>query len=129
MKKLIVLIILVAAAWYGWKHYPELLNRQPSHEAVVENASGTTLIRVRVSVGGQTFVKEELADGEKVTFPFKIKDDATFDLVWQWQARAGESSWHGGMVPRGPMVQRHVMSIDGDGQVMYHAEQKGSAVP
>ena len=36
----------------------------------------------------------------------------------------GEMSWRGGMVPKGPMVQRHVMQIDDNGEVVYLASNK-----
>ena len=124
MKKIILFLIFAFAAWYGWKHWPEFSNRQPSHEAVVVNASGVTLVRIRLTVDGQTFVKEELPTEDKVVFPFRVKNDASFSLVWEWSDRIGESHWAGGMVPHGPMVQRHIMQVDGDGGVTYTAENK-----
>jgi len=54
----------------------------------------------------------------------KVANDASFQLVWEWKERLGERHWSGGMVPRGPMVQRHIMQIDGDGGVTYTAENK-----
>lgn len=124
MKKLLFLAVVVALAWYGWKQYPTLIQRRPSHEAVIQNSSGTGLTRVRLTVDGQTFVKEELADGARAVFPFRVNQDASFDLAWQWSDRTGESSWSGGMVPKGPMVQRHMMTIDADAGVLYRAEHK-----
>jgi len=124
MKRLFFFLLVVLAAWYGWKHYPDILNRTPSHEAVVVNNTGHTLERVRVTVDGQTFVKETLADNDRVVFPFKVNHDASFELVWQWADKMGEMRWTGGMVPRGPMVQRHIMTIDGNGEVIYTPENK-----
>jgi hypothetical protein len=124
MKKLIVFTLVAAAAWYGWKNYPSLLERRPSHEAVIQNSTGTGLTRVRLTVDGQTFVKEELADGAQAVFPFRVGRDASFELIWQWSNRVGENSWSGGMVPKGPMVQRHTMIIDADAGVLYHPENK-----
>src|SRR5262245_49497032 len=124
MKKLVFLVLVGAVAWYGWKHYPSLLERRPSHEAVVRNATGSNLTRVRLTVDGQTFVKEELADGASAAFPFRVGRDASFDLDWQWANRLGENHWSGGMVPKGPMVQRHIMVIDGEGGVLYRTENK-----
>ena len=124
MKKLIILAIVALAIWYGWKHYPDVFSRHPSHEAVVENRTGTGLSRVRLTVDGQTFVKEDLPDGANAVFPFRVSRDASFQLAWEWTSRQGEGSWSGGMVPRGPMVQRHVMTVDGDGGVIYQAENK-----
>jgi hypothetical protein len=124
MKKLIFLVIVAALVWYGWKQYPSLVERRPSHEAVVENGTGSALTRVRLTVDGQTFVKEELADGARAVFPFRVGRDASFELVWQWSNRPGENSWSGGMVPKGPLVQRHIMVIDSDAGVLYRAENK-----
>jgi hypothetical protein len=124
MKKLIVLLLFAVAAWYGWKHYPDLLARRPGHEAVIENQSGHTLQRIRLVVGGATFVKETLDDGDRVTFPFRVTNDASFELTWQWKDSIGERTWSGGLVPRGPMQQRHILTIDEEGAVLYRAENR-----
>ena len=129
MMRLIIFVLIVAAAWYGYKHYPELLNRAPGNEAVVVNNSGAVLTRVRLTVDGQTFVKERLADGEKTTFTFKVANDASFDLAWQLESAMGERHWHGGMVPKGPITQRHFLQIDAGGEVVYEARAKGVAAP
>jgi hypothetical protein len=126
MKKLLILRIVVGLGWYGWSRFPTLLERRPSHEAVVRNDAGTTLTRIRLTVDGQTFVKEELADGASVAFPFRVGHDASFELVWEWKDRVGENSWSGGMVPAGPMVQRHTMIIDSDAGVLYQPANKPS---
>ena len=57
-------------------------------------------------------------------FPFRVDRDATFQLVWSFADAPSEQSWSGGMVPRGPMLQRHIMTVDGDGAVLYRAENK-----
>jgi hypothetical protein len=124
MKKLLFLAIVVAVAWFGWKQLPTLFERRPAHEAVIRNSTGTGLTRIRLVVDGQTFVKESLADEETAVFPFRVRRDATFDLTWQWADRPGENTWSGGMVPVGPMVQRHTMTIDTDAGVLYTAERR-----
>jgi hypothetical protein len=124
MKRTIFFLLLVLAAWYGWKRWPDLFRHTPGHEAVVENDSGLTMERVRVSVGGQTFVKEELPNEQRAVFPFKVANDASFQLEWEWKEKMGEMHWRGGMVPRGPMVQRHMMQVDADGGVIYTANAK-----
>ena len=124
MKRLLLLILFAVALWYGWKHRDELFNRRSGHEAVIENASDRELTRVRLSVGGQTFVKESIPDGEKAVFPFRVDADATFELVWRFADASNEQTWKGGMVPKGPMLQRHIMTVDGDGAVLYRAENK-----
>jgi hypothetical protein len=124
MKRLLLLVLFAVALWYGWQHRGDLLHRQQGHEAVVENTSGREMTRVRLSVGGQTFVKESIPDEGKAAFPFRVDRDATFELVWRFADAPAEQSWSGGMVPRGPMLQRHIMTVDGDGAVLYRAENK-----
>ena len=124
MKRLLILIFVAFVAWNAWKYWPTIAHRQPYHEAVVANRSGTTLERVRLAIGDQTFVKETLPNGEKAVFPFRVGGDATFSLLWQWSDRMGESRWSGGRVTNGPMVQRFTMDIDSDAGVIYRAESK-----
>ena len=45
MKRLLILLLLAAAAWYGWKHYPELLQKRDGHDVVIENTSGRNMER------------------------------------------------------------------------------------
>ena len=124
MKRFIIFLLLVAAGWYGWKHWQDLVRRSPGHEAVIENMSGMTMVRIRLTVDGQTLVKEELPNEQNAVIPFKVANDASFQLVWEWKERLGERHWSGGMVPRGPMVQRHIMQVDADGGVVYSAQPK-----
>ena len=124
MKRLFLLLLLLATLWYAWGHRGDLLHRQAGHEAVIENSSDREMTRVRLIVGGQTFVKESIPDGERAVFPFRVDADATFDLVWRFADASNEQSWSGGMVPRGPMLQRHVMTVDADGAIFYRPENK-----
>ena len=124
MKRLLFFALVVFAAWYGWHHYREILTRRPSHEAVIENHSGHEMVRVRLTVGGKTFVKESLPDEASVTFPFRVNEDASFLLEWNWGDKILELRWAGGGVPAGPMVQRHFMTVDADGAVIYKAVPK-----
>jgi hypothetical protein len=124
MKRLIIFGLVIGAAWYGWKHWPEFVERRPGHLAVIENASTSDLARVRVVVDGQTLVKEVIPAGSSASLPFKITNDSAFDLVWEYQGRIGERRWHGGEVFKGPMMQRHVFRVDDDAEVMYHAENR-----
>jgi len=122
MKRLLILAVLVFAGWYGWTHYREFFTKRPAHEALVENHGSAAIERVRLKVDGQTMVKEQLGSGEHVAFPFRVNRDASFEI--QWRAGADERQWSGGLVPAGPMVQRHVFTIDDEGQVLYRAENK-----
>ncbi len=125
MKRLLLLLLLVVAAWYGWKHRDEILHRGGTHEAVVENATGREMTRVRLSVGGQDFVKESIPDEGRASFPFHgTGDDQTFRLTWSHGEGTGDRTWTGGLVSRGPLLQRHVMKVDGEDAVIYEATAK-----
>jgi hypothetical protein len=124
MKRLLIAVLVIAAAWYGWKKYPEIVARQPGHEAVVVNNTGRTMERVRFMVDHQTFVKERLDDGASAKFAFRVANDTDLGVSWQWADAPGEFTWHGGMVPKGPMVQRHTLTIDGPNEIVYQATHK-----
>lgn len=124
MKKLFLFALVVLAAWYGWTHRDTLLHRQGSHAAVVQNDTGEDVQRVRVTVDGQTLVKESLAAGQSVELPFRVANDSDFQVTWQWVARPGEMSWRGGSIAKGPLLQRHIFQLMGDGTVLYRAESK-----
>ncbi|MEO5616534.1 MAG: hypothetical protein ABIS67_02075 [Candidatus Eisenbacteria bacterium] len=124
MKRLFILILLGLAAWYGWKNYPQLFEKRDGHEAVIENQSGKTMTRVRVMIDGQTLVKEILPDGQTAKLPFKVANDAGFKMEWEYETVLGQRSWAGGMVPKGPMLQRHILLVQADDEVMYRAENK-----
>lgn len=125
MKRLILFLIVVAAAWYGWKMYPNLTNRRPGHEVVVENASGTTLQRLALHIGGQSFGHESLADGQKWVQPFKVNQDSNISLEWEVANAIGGHTWSQGFVTAGPMLQRHTIRIEDDNNVVYNAGSKG----
>ena len=124
MARLIIFLLVLAAAWYGWKKWPEFVDKRPGHSAVVVNGATADLQRVRVRVDGQTLVKESVPIGETVSMPFKIANDSEFQLTWELNGRLGEHNWRGGNVFRGPMMQRHVFRIDDEHQVMYTTENK-----
>jgi hypothetical protein len=126
MKKLIVLILVAAAAWYGWKHWPDLLARAPGHSAVVENESGHPIERLRFTADGVTQVAETLAPGASANFTFKVANDTELELTWEWGDKLGERHWKGGLAAKGPVLARHTMTIDDDGEVLYRAEAKSA---
>ena len=124
MKRLIVYAPVIVAAWQAWKHYPALMHRSPSHEVVIRNQAGRTMEGIRLSVDRRTFVKERLASGESVTFPFRVTRDASFGMDWGWSDSPTEAHWSGGRVYQGPIVQRHLITVVGDGGVIYSTENK-----
>lgn len=124
MRRFLVYVVIAAAAWFAWKEYGGLFVNRPAHEAVILNRSDRRMVGVRLKVGGQTFTTESLADGERTVFSFKTREDASFELAWSWDQSPGEMAWAGGYVPRGPLRQRHLMSVDADGSVTYLPENK-----
>ena len=124
MKKLIFWALVIAAGWYGWTHRDQIFKRQPGHDAVIQNRSGQTLVRVRLRVDGQTLVKEEIANDGDASFRFQVQNDSDFKLEWQYRESRGERTWSGGLGPKGPMVQRHVFTIDTEGGVTYRPEHR-----
>ena len=129
MKKLLLLIFVGVAAWYGYNNYEDLFSKQPSHEAVVANHTGRTMTRVRLTVDGQTFVKERIGDGTDAKFDFRVANDSNLRLVWEWADAPGQFNWTGGTVPKGPMVQRHHLTVDGGNEVVYQARHKPGEMP
>lgn len=124
MRRFLILLLIAAAAWFGWKQYGHLFQKGPTHEAVIENRSDRDMEAVHLKVGGQGFAQETLADGARAAFPFHVARDASFELAWKWAGSSEELTWSGGYVARGPMAQRHVMIVDGDGSVIYRAENR-----
>jgi hypothetical protein len=122
MRQLIIILLFGLAIWYGWKQYPKMVERRPSHLAVFENQTDAPITSVRIKVDGQTLTKDGVEPGKSVTLPFRVSRDATFDLIWN--DPSGERTWSGGMVPAGPMVQRHVFVIDSESQVLYRPENR-----
>ncbi len=129
MKRLVLLVLFGVAAWYAWHHWPELFTHVPMHDVQVTNTSTSGITKLRVTVGGQTFVKDSLAPGASTTWPFAVRDDSDFRLVWEWSDKIGEASWSGGRVTKGPVVQHHELRIDGDGGVVYTFEDKPTPGP
>jgi len=124
MKRLVLLVLFGVAAWYAWHHWRDLTQRRPQHDLEVRNTSSSSILRLRATVAGQTFVKDTLPPGSSATWHFGTSEDTGFELVWEWGDKLGEMHWSGGHVPRGPIVRRHVLSIDGDGGVVYTVEDK-----
>jgi hypothetical protein len=122
MRRLVILAVIVVAAVFAWRNYGGMFTKGPEHRAVIENRSDREMVGIRLEVGGRTYRLASLPDGQDATFPFRVGGDAHFDLTWSWAQSSGETSWSGGLVSRGPMAQRHVMTVDGDGNVIYRAE-------
>ena len=105
----------------AYSYYRELLHRSPRHEVVIRNDSGETVTRLRLMVAGQTFVREELQNGESATFSFGVDDDSHFSMEWQYAANTLDGRWSGGEVTKGPLVLRHTMTIKPERGVVYES--------
>lgn len=124
MIRFIVLVLIVIAAWFAWKHKDDVFQKLPSHDAVIENRTGHEMVRVRLNVDGQGFARESIPDEGSATIPFRVSNDSPFQLLWEYSDSQGEHQWSGGLAPRGPMTQRHIFTVDGESPVIYRAENK-----
>ncbi len=123
MRKLVIFALIVFAGWTAWKKYPTLFERQPKHDAVIENASDQIIVRVRLLVGNQTLVKESIAPGQSETLSFAVTRDAPLGL--EWQLRDGsEHSWSKGSVSAGPLLEIHTIRVEGPDRVIYSHRPK-----
>ena len=122
MKRLVVLAIFAFAVWYGWKHQDSLLHPEPHHQAVIRNDTGETLVRIRLTVGGHTYVKEELPAAQSATIQFAVTSDSKFDLMWEFETSTATGHWTGGLVTKGPLIARHTMTIREGGGVIFEAQ-------
>lgn len=122
MKKIVLLAVLVFAAWQASKHWGDLFEKRIPNQAVVENNSNRPINRLRLTVGDRTFVREHLEPKATVMFPFEVRRDGSFGLVWEWGDAVGEQHWSGGFVAPGPILQRYRIIVHEDGSVVYLAE-------
>jgi len=117
MKKLILLALFAAAAWYGWKNREALMHPVPSDQAVIVNAADRALLRVRLTVDGQTMVRDAIEPGASTTFPFHIAHDSDFQMDWQWRGREGRGVWRGGLVTANSPPSSSTLTVSADGSV------------
>jgi len=126
VKRLIVLALIAFAGWYGWKHYSALLHPQAKHEAIVRNRTGIKIVRLRLTVGGHTYVKEELPADQSAAFAFIVDTESPFGLEWEYDTNTTVGHWSGGFAAKGPIVARHIMTIDDGGGVVLESEPMGT---
>lgn len=124
MKRLFIVALVALAVWFGWKKWPEFVNRRPGNDLVLINDSGEAIERLRVIVDGQTLVCERLERDKTAVIPFKVNHTSDLQLEFQWTTREGIMTWRGGMAPAGPMLQKQILRIDSEGQVTYSTENK-----
>ena len=123
MKKLILLGIIAAAAWWGYQRNWDF-SQADANEAVLVNRSGRVLERIRLTIGGETLVREVLEDGERSTLTFRNQREGAFKLVWSARGQMGERSWSGGHLIGGPTASTHTFEFDSENGVVWHAAAK-----
>jgi hypothetical protein len=122
MKRLFWLVLFAAVGWYGWQHRATLLHPEVVDEVVIVNATGTDIVRVRVTVDGQTLVREAIANGTSSTLTFHLERQSEFQVEWQWRRREGRVNWRGGLVTPGPVPLRTTITALTDGTAMATSE-------
>lgn len=122
MGRLFVLLLIGVAAWYGWKHWTDL-RQAPRDEAVVMNESGRTIVRVRLTVAGQTFVRESIPDGGSAEFRMAVSGDGVLALKWQYDREEIDKTWSGGQIAAGPIRTRHIIQVLRGGGVVWNAQR------
>ena len=127
MKNLILFAVIAFAAWYGWTHY-EQFKGKGQNEVVVTNQSAHAVDRLRIQIAQRTEVVEHLEAGASVmrTFPTP-PSDVTFQLNWEYAGLMTVPTWSGGLISAGPMLMRHTLLIQDNGDVIWSSEQKPQA--
>ena len=123
LKRLVFLAVLVAAVWYGSKHYKDLIPRT-SGDVEVVNHSGRAIHALRISVGEQTVAVEDLEDGATRLVSFQPNSDGTFRLVWASSGVLGERIWSGGSASTA--IQTHHFDFRENGDVTWTHEAKAN---
>ncbi len=123
MKRLLLLVLVCAAAWYGWKNFASL-RPEDSHDVVVTNQSGHAIERLRISGGGETVVVETLADGATVRHPLRATRDGSFHLVWKSGRQIGEREWSGGKLTAAPELMSYFFEFDREERVRWSSARK-----
>lgn len=122
MKRLLWLAFFAYVAWYGWQH-ADALRPGAKLVAVVENASGHPMGRVRLTLGSETQVREALANGEQALLTFHAPRPGEFRLRWQWSDGPGEPEWRGGVAAAGGEPLRHHFQVSSATQVFWSSEK------
>ena len=114
MKRLLFLAAIAAVAWYGWQHRTGLFAGTTDSEAVIFNSGTHAMLRVRLTVDGQTYVREVIEPESRVTLPFPVTRVSDFRLRWEWRGLLGMHEWRGGEVLPGPPRSRCTIQVFDD---------------
>jgi hypothetical protein len=117
VKRLLLLLVVVFAGIYGWRHYARLRARG-TNEVLAVNHTGAVLERLRIAVAGRTLRLDSLRVGAGRELPLYSDEDGIFDVTWHVRGTEGERHWSGGHFDRGPLLMRHRLEfVPGDGVV------------
>lgn len=117
MKRLLFLAIVVAIGWYGWQHRAVLFTGDTDSVAVLVNDGTRDMLRVRLTVDGQTYVRDVIAQGTQTTIPMPVRRVSDFRLRWEWRGLEGAPNWQGGEVTPGPPRSRCTLTVFDDNGV------------
>jgi hypothetical protein len=117
MKRLLFFVLAAAAAWYGWNHRTGLFAGSTDSEAVIVNSGTRAMLRVRLTVNGQTYVREVIEPDTEEKFPIAVTRESDFRLKWDWRGLEGAPEWRGGEVTPGPPRSRCTIQVYDDGGV------------
>jgi len=117
VKRLLLLLVVAAAAIYGWRHYARLRSL-PANELLAVNHTGAVLERLRIAVAGRSLAIDSLRAGADRALRFASDEDGIFDVRWHVRGADAERHWAGGHFERGPIRMRHRLEfVPGDGVI------------
>lgn len=117
MKRLLFLVIVAAIAWYGWQNRSGVFGGSTDSEVVLVNGGTRAMMRVRVTVDAQTYVREVVEPGARTKIPVKVGRVSDFRLRWEWRGLEGVPEWRGGEIVPGPPRSRCTLEVFDDNEV------------
>ncbi len=118
MKRLLLLAIVAAIAWYGWQHRGQLFGGSADSEVVLVNSGTRAMLRARLTVDGQTYVREAVEPGGRETIRVKVANASDFRVQWQWRGLEGAYDWRGGEIAPGPPRSRCTVEVFDDNEAV-----------
>lgn len=124
--RLVFLALLVAAVWYGSKHYKSLLPKNAGGEIEVVNISSRAVEALCISVGETAVAVEVLEVGASRKIAFQPRTEGPFRLVWASRGVLGERNWVSS-APATTAPQLHRFDIGDNGAVSWSSTAKSQA--
>jgi len=116
MKRLLFLAIVGAVAWYGWQNRGAVFGGSADSEVVLVNAGIRAMQRVRLTVDGETYVREVIEPDARAHLPVRVTRVSDFRLVWEWRGLEASRDWQGGQVTPGPPRSRCTIQVFDDNE-------------